>query len=406
MCAPQAVVIRRNKVYVPLWADTNRFVVLIGGSGSGKSVAISDLIVERFLSEPGHNVLITRKVGDTNRFSTFQEIKRSLGKYGVRDGVKIRESDMTIIGPFGNTIIFRGLDDIEKIKSITFESGPLTDIWMEEASETLQTDFRQLNLRLRGRAIVPFRFYISFNPITVTHWLKAEFFDNPKLNATVLRSTYLDNRFLDSQYREELDALKTTDPDMYQVYALGQWGQIGDAAFPNVRYESCPYSFEDFDRVVIGQDFGFNHYNAIELIGQKDGRLYSFAELYVRQKPKSEIIQIYGQSPLAPVDHPLRCDTAEPASIEEWRRAGYNAVPANKGAGSVRDMLRVLRDSEWIIDPERCPGLAAEVRGAAYKKDRNGNNTEDIFSFHDDALAACRYAVEDLAKPAFAFLGF
>lgn len=393
------VTIKRNNIYVPLWNDRRRFNVLIGGAGAGKSVAVAQRYIDRFCTERGHNILVTRKVGRTNRFSTFSLIKKTIADYGVRDKLSIRETDMTITGPFGNTIIFEGLDDIEKIKSLTFETGPLTDVWVEEANEASREDFQQLNLRLRGQAEQPFQMTLSFNPVSVNSWIKPEFFDNPKPNATILKTTYLDNRFIDADYRAELEAMKESDPIYYQVYALGEWGQIGDQAFPSVVYERCPYKREDFDEVLWGMDFGFQHYHAIEGIGIKDGDLYSFAELYVRQMTNGDIISMNANGGVLPKDKLCVADSAEPKSIEEWKRAGYRIDGAKKGPDSVKAQFAYLRAHKWHIDDVACPGIAAEVRGAVYKKDKQGNATEEIFSFHDDALAACRYAIEEKLTP-------
>lgn len=386
--------IGRNPVYAPLWRDRNRFIVLRGGAGSGKSVAACQRYVERFAGEPNRNILVTRAVGRTNRFSTFALFKQQFAAYGIRDAVNIRETDMVITGPFGNTILFEGLDDIEKIKSITFESGPLTDIWMEEATEATADDFRQLNLRMRGLSLQPFQMTLSFNPVSIDSWIKNEFYDNPKENATLLHTTYKDNRFLDTEYKAELEALSKTDPTLYQVYALGEWGQVGDRAFPSVVFEPNKYKPQDFDAVVFGMDFGFQHYHAIEGVGLKDGKLYSFAELYVRQKTNPEIIA--QAEPVLTKRQRCIADSAEPKSIAEWKNSGFYVDAAKKGPDSVKAGFNFLRSHEWHIDPIACPGLAAEVRGAVYRKDKQGTPTEEIFSFHDDGLAACRYAVEEL----------
>lgn len=388
------------KFYRLLW-DHNRFNVLIGGAGSGKSVGAAQRYVYRLTGEPGHNLMVVRKVGDSNRYSTFSSLVYWINTWKLDSLYSIGESNLVIRNRYnGNEVIFRGMNDIkarEKAKSVTFKSGPLTDIWGEEASEFDPEDVRQLNLRMRGIAARPFQMTLSFNPISVDHWLKPEFFDNPKQNATIVHSTYLDNRFLDPEYKGELEALKVSDPTMYQVYALGEWGQLGDKAFPNVVFEPCRYKVEDFDRVVFGMDFGFNHYHAIEGIGLKDGELWSFRELYVRERTNPEIISI--AEPVMAKHQRCTADSAEPKSIAEWRNAGFRIDAAKKGPDSVEAQFAYLRARKWHIDPVACPGLAAEARGAVYKKDRSGRVTEEIVSFHDDALAACRYAVEELIVP-------
>jgi phage terminase large subunit len=391
-----------DKFYASCW-DRNRFNVWIGGAGSGKSVGAAQRYVYRLTAESGHNLLVIRKVGVSHRYSTFASLVYWIYTWHLDSLYEINDSTMHIRNKLnGNEVIFRGMNDFrarERAKSVTFKSGPLTDIWIEEASELETEDFEQLNLRLRGTAPQPFQMTLTFNPINVDHWLKVKFFDNPRESATIIHSTYLDNRFIDDDYRAQFDALKITDPIMYDVYALGKWGQLGEKAFTNIVFENCRYAVADFDKVLYGQDFGFNHYNAIEGLGLKDGEIYSFSELYVRQKTNAEIIQANEREHVLAHDQRCRADSAEPKSITEWTSSGYCIEPAKKGPDSVQAQFGYLRAHRWHIDPEKCPGLAAEVRGANYKKDRNGKLTEEIVSFHDDALAACRYAIEEELTP-------
>jgi phage terminase large subunit len=177
------------------------------------------------------NLLVVRDTADSNRNSTFSLFKQMINKWGVGDLFKIRETDMRIKCVNGNEIIFAGLDDVERLKSITFESGELTDIWVEEGSEVLEADFNQLDIRLRGGKI-PKSITVSFNPIDINHWLKKKFFDNRPDNCFVLHTTYKDNKFLDAEYKKLLEGFKETDPYYYAVYCLGEWGVLGRTIFP------------------------------------------------------------------------------------------------------------------------------------------------------------------------------
>jgi phage terminase large subunit len=277
----------------------------------------------------------------------------------------------------------------------------LTDILVEEATEITEKDFNQLNLRLRGLAKVPFQITLLFNPISDTHWIKRRFFDNPgekKDKTTIHESTYLDNRFLDKEYKEELEALIYEDRVYYDVYALGKWGRIGNLVFRNVVYEKCPYNPQDFDVILAGQDFGFNHYNAIELIGLKDGNKYSFNELYLRHMTNDEIIAENEKKSVLSKSQRCIADSAEPKSIREWNQAGYSVVGAKKGADSVKEQISWLNRGKWFIDPEKCPGLASEVGSYKWKEDKDGNPLDEPVKFKDDAIAASRYAGEDQGR--------
>lgn len=219
-----------NRVYLPLLNDeTHRYIVLYGGAGSGKSVFAAQRLVVRMMSKPLCNVLVVRKVGDTNRTSTYALMKQVIGRWGLWQLFDV--TDLRIVCKVtGNEMIFKGLDDPEKIKSVTFSKGELTDIWIEEASEITEADFNQLDIRLRGKGIHG-QITLSFNPVNILHWLKRRFFDQREPRAVTLRTTYKDNEHLDEAYKHTLESYKDTDPYYYDVYCLGQWGVIGKTIF-------------------------------------------------------------------------------------------------------------------------------------------------------------------------------
>jgi phage terminase large subunit len=217
-----------NPIYYPLYKDTSRYLVLYGGAGSGKSVFAAQKVLFRVLKpKERHKYLVIRKVARTLRHSVFDQIKDTITAWGFSELFKINKTDMEITCFNGNSIIFAGLDDVEKLKSIQ----GVTDIWIEEASEVTQQDFQQLDLRLRGKTDSYKQIIITFNPVNILHWLKVEFFDKQRPNVTVLKTTYLDNIFIDDEYRDVLTALKGSDPYYYTVYCLGEWGVVGSTVF-------------------------------------------------------------------------------------------------------------------------------------------------------------------------------
>ncbi len=389
-----------NKKFYPLWFDRHRFVIKKGGAGSGKSVDTFRCATYRMTAEKGHNYLVCRKYGVTNSISTIPLMRACISDWNLWPVFKENKSNQTITSlATGNQMKFIGLDDIEKVKSITFDNGPLTDIIIEEATEATEKDFMGLNLRLRGQAKQPFQMTMMFNPVSDTHWLKKVFFDNvggKRDRAIIHESTYLDNRFIDKEYRQELEQLEFQDKVYYEIYALGNWGSIGNLVFRNVKFDTCPYGYWDFDHVYAGMDFGYNHYHAIELIGIKDGVKYSFAELYVRYMTNNEIIAANEEKQVLLKQQPCTADSAEPKSIKEWSNAGYDVTGAVKGKDSVKTQIGFLNRGTWIIDPSKCPGLANEVGSFKWKEDKEGNPLDEPVSFKDDGIAACRYAIEEL----------
>lgn len=219
-----------NDVFLPLFFDHHRHLILMGGGGSGKSIFAGRKVLERCATEPGHRMLVVRKVAKTLRESCFDQLKAQAMQYygpAIRMIPRGKSGDMYITFTNGSEILFAGLDDVEKLKSIHDISG----IWIEEASELLEGDFNQLDIRLRGERKYYKQIIISFNPISITHWLKKRFFDREDARVVTSRTTYRDNRFLPEEDRLTLEAFRETDPYYYQVYCLGQWGVLSQTIF-------------------------------------------------------------------------------------------------------------------------------------------------------------------------------
>ncbi len=218
-----------NEVYLPYLDNTDRYLIFYGGGSSGKSYYIAQRYIYKLIHPTRCNLLVVRQTGDTNRKSTFPLLKQVISNWNLSKHFKINESDMRIKCLLtGNEVAFAGLDDVEKIKSITFENGELTDEWVEEATECQEADINQLKVRLRGGKSNK-QMVLSFNPINIQHWIKKHFIDSGL--ATVCFSTYKDNKFLTDADRRALEDLKHTDEYTYNVYCLGQWGILGKTVF-------------------------------------------------------------------------------------------------------------------------------------------------------------------------------
>ena len=218
-----------NDVYLPYLDNDDRYIVFYGGGSSGKSYFIAQMLIYRLIHPTRFNLLVVRQTGDTNRRSTFPLLKQVVSNWNLSEYFKVNESDMRIKCRLtGNEVAFAGLDDVEKIKSITFENGELTTIWIEEATECQEADINQLKVRLRGGKSKK-QMILSFNPINIQHWIKKHFIDSGL--ATVCFSTYKDNKFLTDDDRKALEDLKLNDEYTYEVYCLGKWGILGKTVF-------------------------------------------------------------------------------------------------------------------------------------------------------------------------------
>jgi len=160
-----------NDAYLPyLDADLPRVQVFFGGSASGKSIFAAQRAVLD-VATGGRNYLIARNVARTIRPSIYNEINKAIRRYNLEPYFTANKNDMVITCANGFQMMFAGLDDVEKIKSITPAKGVITDVLIEEATETERNDVKQLNKRLRGKASVPKRMTLLFNPIPQTHWI-------------------------------------------------------------------------------------------------------------------------------------------------------------------------------------------------------------------------------------------
>lgn len=244
-----------NKSHSDFWNDQSRFLISYGGAGSGKSFTTGQKLLVRIMSEPNHRGLICRKVARTLRVSVFQLFKDLIASIDMIDDFKINKSDMTITYvPNGSQLLFFGLDDIEKLKSIQ----GITFIWIEEASECEQNDIAELNRRLRGITSFYKQIILTFNPISHLHWIKEHFFDNPASQAAIYKTTYKDNAFIDEEYKAEIEQIKEFDIQQYNIYALGEWGVLNQ----NIVYHNydnqkhvTDKQVEDFGTLHIGIDF-------------------------------------------------------------------------------------------------------------------------------------------------------
>lgn len=401
--------VQANPCFREVNRSSKRYIVMKGSAGSGKSVDTAQNYILRLMRDNGRNLVAMRKSDITNRDSTFAEltgaIYRMFGDAADRYW-KITQNPLSITCRHnGNKIIFRGMNDDkqrEKLKSITFQRGKLTDVWLEEATEFTQADVEIIDDRLRGE-LPEGQFYqirMTFNPVSANHWIKKVFFDIPDENVLTHHSTYLMNRFVDAAYRARMERRKLVDPEGYQIYGLGEWGEIGGLILHNWEVREISQNLNDYDDIALGMDFGFNHATAILLLGVKDDNIYVLDEVYEFEKDTNEIIQLAIAKAL-PMNRVMWCDSAEPDRIMMLNKAGFRrAVGVNKGgsSGSVKAQIDWLKQRSIFVHPH-CINTIKEMQQWKWKKDeRTGEYLDEPVPIMDDAMAALRYGVEGWRK--------
>jgi len=372
---------------------SHRLEVYYGGAGSGKSHGALQKVLLKAMNSK-RKVLVIRKVGATLKDSVFALMRQLLIDSGQGASARVNRSDYEIELSNGSVFLFKGLDDPEKIKSIT----GVTDIIIEEATELTEADFTQLNLRLRPAAPNP-QIYLMFNPVSKANWVYNYFFLQPPANALVLHSSYKDNHFLPPEYVAELERLKTTNPAYYRIYALGEFATLDKLIFPNVQKRLV--SPEEVAGLPFwcGLDFGYiNDPSALTwgYYDKKNLRIYTTGEYNKKGMTNTDIERAIADLGLK--KELIVADSAERKSIDEIRRNGFRIQPAVKGPDSVINGIDFMLRHEIIVD-ERCVHTVEEYENYTWQKDRKSgeyiNKPIDAFNHHIDST---RYGLESHKK--------
>ena len=393
--------VQANPCFKEVDRSRKRYIVMKGSAGSGKSVDTAQNYILRLMKDPGRNLLCVRKSDVTNRDSSLAELQSAIFRMFGEQYKKywyINSSNMLLECKSNhNQVIFRGVNDDkqrEKLKSITFKRGKLTDVWIEEATEITQSDFEIIDDRLRGE-LPAGQFYqirLTFNPVSAHHWIKRVFFDRTDPDVLTHQSTYQGNRFIDEAYHRRMLRRKEVDPEGYQIYGLGEWGEVGGLILKNYVVEDFDREPERFDYMVNAQDFGFNHADCIGAVGFKDGELYLCRELYIFERDTEEIIQLAEGKFEKHLT--MYCDSAEPDRIKMWKKAGYRAVPVKKEPGSVHAQIDYLKQHKIHIHPS-CVNTIKEIQQWKWQRnEKTGEYLDEPVPFFDDAMAMLRYSIE------------
>lgn len=314
---------------------------------------------------------------------------------------QVNKTTQRISLPNNSEILFTGLDDVEKLKSIT----GISDIFIEEATELTQEDFLQLNLRLRA-SISNLQMFICFNPVSKSNWCyKMWFSDQAKVdkNTTmILHTTYKDNRFLPKEYVEAIESYKETDMTYYKIYALGEFATLDKLVFTNWEVGDCGEAFDAEGRPLphieslCGLDWGFTNDTTafiFSLLDEENKTIYICDAWGDTGMLNSDIARKiidtgYGKALII-------ADSAEPKSIEELKEMGVARVKAaKKGKGSIIAGIQKLKAYKIIVSPELTQ-VIEEFSNYSWKKDKSTgeyvNEPIDEWNHYIDAL---RYSLQ------------
>ena len=387
----------KSPAFVPLFTHNERYEVPWGGAGSGKSHIVARKILYRLLKEVDqqHKFLIARKVSRTIKRSVFTLMVNIIKRWGLYDEFNINNTDFTITYKLnGSQLLFTGMDDPEKLKSIE----AITGVWMEEATEFSQEDFEQLDLRLRGVTKYIKQITLTLNPISEQHWIKKIFFDDPMSGVFTLKTTYLDNAFIDDEYRQVMENKRKTNPRYYNIYALGNWGTAEGLIFTNVQQRFIrPEEIEGLE-CVQGLDFGYTNdptaFNQ-SYIDDKKKIIYVYDGFYEKGLQNSVIADKLKE--MLAHRHLTTADSSEPKSVDYIKSKGVNIKGAMKGSDSVSAGIDFLLEYTIIVNAHLVEFMN-EFNNYSWKLDKEKKPTNEPVDDFNHFIDSLRYACESKMK--------
>ena len=391
-----------NDVYIPYLDCMAETQIYYGGSGSGKSVFLSQRpIVD--LIRGGRNYLVCRKVQNSIRKSVFNEIESVIDNSGFRPYFTTNKTEMSITCKNGYQILFAGLDNPLSLQGVKPKKGVVTDLWVDEATEIERDDLKILSKRLRGGdENVKKRKMFSFNPILKNHWLYDEYFKSIGWTdeqteyitdeLTILKTWYIHNKYMTQQ---DIDNLLNEKDEYYKaVYAYGAWGVLGDVIFTNWRVEDLSEMTAQFTNRRHGLDFGFSSDPAAVVNTHYDtGRktIYIYRELYETGLTNDILAERVREMI---TDERIVADSSEPKSIAELNNHSVYAAVAVKGKDSVNFGIDWLKQQTIIVD-KSCINMQNELSQYHWKKDAGGNSLKIPVDKNNHLIDALRYAYEE-----------
>ncbi len=412
-----------GKRYKTFWNYKGRYRIVKGGRGSKKSYTTALNFIYRLMELPESNLLVVRKVFDTQRGSTFAQLQTAIRRLKVGHLWKCTVSpmEMTYI-PTGQKIIFRGLDDPLKLTSITVSTGYLCWCWFEEAYQIEnEDDFNKIDLSIRGA--VPEHLFkqitCTFNPWAETHWMNERFFkdgaeDKENLlskglaihkhteDILAITTNFRANEFLDEADKKVFKIMEEENPKRFSVEGNGDWGICEGTVY--YRWEILEFNLKEIlksGRVLqagFGLDFGFtNDPSAFVacIVDEIKKEMYIFDEHYEKAMFNEDIVKtlIYkGYS-----KEKIIADSAEQKSIAWMKNNGLpNIAAAEKGPDSVNFGVQYLQGYKVYIHP-KCQNFIMEIKNYVWDKDKKtGKALNKPIDNYNHLMDAWRYAVEPL----------
>lgn len=405
--------------YKSFWESRARYRVVKGGRGSKKSCTMALWLIYHMQKMPLANAVVVRRFFNTNRDSTFAQLKWAINKWGTKHLWKETKNPLCLTYiPTGQVILFRGFDDAVSLTSITVDTGVLCWVWIEEAFQiTNEKEFDKLDLSIRGQMPPGYfkQITATFNPWSENIFWKERFFDkyyegHPKIFCAT--TNYLCNEFLDEADIDVFEDMKENYPRRYDIEGLGNWGIMEGLIF---EYEERDFNAQHLMRELnnrgrpkykklFGLDWGFaddpTAFIAV-LVDEAAKEIYIYDELCLMHAVNEKIVEELIRHGYA--KEIITADSSEPKSIEEVRMKGLNRIrPAKKGPDSIRAGIMKLQAFKLIVHPS-CHHTQVELNNYAWKVDENNKKLPEPAPDFNHWMDALRYATEKIEQSNFSW---
>lgn len=437
-----------------------------GSAGSSKTVHCAFKDVLRMLGRPirelneygeyewyqqePKNICAVRQVYSTLEDSYYADVVKAVEALGFTHEFRFKRSPRLRVEciPTGKVMLFRGLDDVEKIKGLSVPNGVIDHFTIEEATETSEFSINQLQFRSRGggsrieledlqymkeqienagsveeinskeKKFDIFKalgfddkedfvdsektMTLPFNPVDIEHWINHRFFRDkdgkqifeiedkvyhtPELY--IMHSTHWDNQFLTYDDHVRYEQYKFIDQYYYDVYARGRWGVLGDLILPNFKLANMSDDFIASLNSKVGMDFGdVDPTTLVRIAMNKRKREIYIIDEYGKSDNTTDGMVMMASAFIQHPDEVIRCDSSQPITIKDLNTHGVKAIGAIKKAGYKLQFYRYLRSFTIYINAKKCPNFAREIRGLTWPVDKKtGKRIEEIPDGNDHYL--------------------
>ena len=398
---PLFSVFKKDKYNVERYKDT-RYILISGGRGSGKSYA-TNLGLTTYSYNKDMNILFSRYTMTSASTSIIPEFKDKIELLGKESDFEINKTVIRNLKSNCN-IYFKGIKASSNANRANLKSLTNINIAVFEEAEDIPDfeTFERIDLSVRSENVKNIVILI-FNPTNTEHWIYKHFYEPYKIpdgyngireDKLYIHTSYLDNiDNLSDSYVRALENIKKSNRKRFDNIVMGFWNSFKEGLVFDSYNVVNEFPLESDLQYSLGIDFGYtNDSTSIVKIYAKKGRVYIQELLYKTHMTNSDIIKELKELKI-PNHIPIICDSSEPKSIEDLKRAGFKAKGAKKGKDSIINGINYLKEHEINI-VKGSSNIIREFNSYSWKKNNEGKFINVPEDKNNHAIDAIRYGIQ------------